>query len=919
MDYRIGQRWICHADNSLGLGLVQAVDARRVTLHFPAVDEDRTYAIANAPLSRLRYRPGDTLRSFDAIEITVTAVSEMDGVLIYVGADATQQQHRITEIALDSRVELTSPLQRLLTAQLDSIRDFELRYLTFTYRDRWQRSAARGLLGSRTSLLPHQLYIAHRVAQHSHPRVLLADEVGLGKTIEAGLIIHRQLLTGRANRVLILVPEPLLHQWLVEMLRRFNLAFSLFDRDRLDALDSPAEAFDSEQLVLCSLELLGSDPALQAAVVQADWDIAVIDEAHHLFEDDGTVATYTFVQELVRAVPGLLLLTATPERLGKAGYFSQLQLLDPARYHDLDAFVAEEAEYIALADLVDAVERGERPPALASMRGIDASVDTPALIEQLLDRHGTGRVMYRNTRRAISGFPARKLHRHHLDGDPGAPTSLRHALYPELRDTDERWLEQDPRVAWLVRHLKQLRPDKALIICAHARTATQLEHYLHLRSGIRSAAFHEGLTIIERDRAAAYFADSVQGAQTLVCSEIGSEGRNFQFARHLILFDLPLHPDLLEQRIGRLDRIGRSDTIEIHVPYVEGSAQHRLLDWYDMGLGQFSHSFAAGAAVLHDFRERLHRQLLQPDAEWPSVLAETGRAARDAEATLQAGRDRLLERNSLRPADGDALRQRVLAEEHSEELASYLLKIADAYGIEHEPQSDHTVILHPTEHQRIDQFPLLPDEGVTLTADRELALAREELLFLSWDHPMIQQSMELICLGDLGNAAVATLQLKGIAPGTILLECLFTLDCPAPRELGVDQYLALAPLRLLLDQSGRNLATAIPQAQLSARLEALRQSTAATIVNQARSEIERLLAVAREIAAAALAQRVTSASATAHSALTTELDRLQHLATVNPAVRHSEIQVLEHRLHAVPAHIARAQPQLQGLRLIIAR
>ncbi len=84
-------------------------------------------------------------------------------------------------------------------------------------------------MGSRTSLLPHQIYIANEVGQRHAPRVLLADEVGLGKTIEAGMIIQQQLLTGRASRILVLVPPSLLHQWLVEMLRRFNLHFSLFD------------------------------------------------------------------------------------------------------------------------------------------------------------------------------------------------------------------------------------------------------------------------------------------------------------------------------------------------------------------------------------------------------------------------------------------------------------------------------------------------------------------------------------------------------------------------------------------------------------------------------------------------------------------------------------------------------------------
>ena len=88
------------------------------------------------------------------------------------------------------------------------------------------------------------------------------------------------------------------------------------------------------------------------------------------------------------------------------------------------------------------------------------------------------------------------------------------------------------------------------------------------KHGIRATLFHEGMSLIERDRAAAWFADPEEGAQVLICSEIGSEGRNFQFAHHLVLFDLPSNPDLLEQRIGRLDRIGQNAVIKIHVPYV---------------------------------------------------------------------------------------------------------------------------------------------------------------------------------------------------------------------------------------------------------------------------------------------------------------------------------------------------------------
>src|SRR5690606_41133390 len=91
-----------------------------------------------------------------------------------------------------------------------------------------------------------------------------------------------------------------------------------------------------------------------------------------------------------------------------------------------------------------------------------------------------------------------------------------------------------------------------------------LEAAIKERFNLNLALFHEGLPLVQRDRQAAWFAEP-DGAQVLLCSEIGSEGRNFQFAHHLVLFDLPLNPGLVEQRIGRLDRIGQTDTIRIHV------------------------------------------------------------------------------------------------------------------------------------------------------------------------------------------------------------------------------------------------------------------------------------------------------------------------------------------------------------------
>ena len=107
-----------------------------------------------------------------------------------------------------------------------------------------------------------------------------------------------------------------------------------------------------------------------------------------------------------------------------------------------------------------------------------------------------------------------------------------------------------------------------------------LENTLRTREGIRCTVFHEGMSLLERDKSAAYFADPDTGAQVMLCSEIGSEGRNFQFSHHLVLFDLPLNPDLLEQRIGRLDRIGQKNVVQIHVPYLQDTPQRTLIRWY---------------------------------------------------------------------------------------------------------------------------------------------------------------------------------------------------------------------------------------------------------------------------------------------------------------------------------------------------
>ncbi len=140
-----------------------------------------------------------------------------------------------------------------------------------------------------------------------------------------------------------------------------------------------------------------------------------------------------------------------------------------------------------------------------------------------------------------------------------------------------------------------------------------LEEALRTKTGVKVARFHEGMTILQRDRNAAWFAEA-DGARVLLCSEIGSEGRNFQFAHHLILWDLPLDPDLLEQRIGRLDRIGQRHDITLHAVAVGGTAQHALLRWYDEGLDALRTSPSDGREILRRYGSARRRRSGTPCA-----------------------------------------------------------------------------------------------------------------------------------------------------------------------------------------------------------------------------------------------------------------------------------------------------------------
>ncbi|PHS69065.1 MAG: RNA polymerase-associated protein RapA [Methylophaga sp.] len=942
-EFSIGQRWVSNGEADLGLGLVKDIIGRRIDVLFPASGEHRTYAIDNAPLSRVQYPVGEKVRTIEDISFIVTDRHELNGCFIYQGNDDNGNEISIHEMDLNSFVQFSQPQDRLFAGQIDKNSQFELRIKALAHQHRLQQSSIFGLMGGRVELLPHQIYIAHQVAKRYAPRVLLADEVGLGKTIEAGLIAHQQLITGRADRVLIVVPDSLIHQWLVEMLRRFNLQFTIMDQQRHQALLEAEEGnpFDSAQLILTNLSTLTSHPPIYSDACAAHWDLMIVDEAHHLqWSEQQVSAEYLAIEGLAREVVGLLLLTATPEQLGIESHFARLRLLDPDRYFDLAQFRQQEADYQPVSELVCHLLAEGSQSKLASYQAtiehylgkesyveleqtddFDSSKDKA--VNALLDRHGTGRILFRNTRDVVEGFPERILHSYPLLAPEQYLTNLDGANELALLQAEsllgKDWLSLDSRVEWIENWLSQHKSEKVLVICARAQTAQDLEHYLRLKKGLRTSVFHEGLSLINRDRAAAYFADEDQGAQIMICSEIGSEGRNFQFSHHLVLFDLPFNPDLLEQRIGRLDRIGQRHNVQLHVPYYENTAQHVLLSWYHQGMNAIEQVFPVGGTIKTCLEKDLLYCLNNPEdtKQISSLIDKTQQLTKETLYKLQQGRDRLLELNSCDLPVATELVADLNEASLSFELSVFMDSIFNQYGVEQQTHGADSIIVQPGNHMLHDHFPALPEDGLTATYKRHRALVREDMSFLSWEHPMVLGSLDMVINSDFGNSAFCTLEYDLLPAGTLLLETIFTINCPAPRSLQLARYLNHSYLRIVIDEKGRDFNEILTEASLNDMAGRIPKVTAQELVRHARPKITTLIKQAQKLASQQQQDMIEQAIESMQQSLQPEHDRLVALAEVNSSIRTEEIVYIEETQQQLTKLLQSAQFSLNSLRVVI--
>ncbi len=929
-----GQRWISTAEPELGLGTVLRCDPRNVQMLFAKTGVLRHYAQDSAPLLRAEFRVGQRI-SGKGRALVIQRIEMRDLLLVYSGDGMEMHEGELDDEQPVSRAD-----ERLMSGRVDDAESFTLRIEALLRRQAARRSACWGVASARVDLIPHQLQVAEAGANRRQPRLLLADEVGLGKTIEAGLIVSRLLATGRIARVLVLVPDSLVHQWLVEMLRRFNLRFAVYDEPRCESLelgDAERNPFDDAQWVIAPLDWLANSSQRSEQVLQAGWDLLVVDEAHHLqWTPDQVSAKYALVERLAGCIPGLILLTATPEQLGRNGHFARLRLLDPARYVDLDQYHRETDDYANLSALTATLESHATlsaeqhtnlqarlagdASALAALNGYPNPQAAEHLLSALIDRHGVGRVMFRNLRQLVGGFPGRQYLPQQLASDDEEQRQRLLAEFlsdvqqpPSALDLD---YSRDPRIEWLLTLLQQHPQEKFLLIARSESKVLTLEDTLRTRSGENFAKFCESMTLLQRDRAAAWFSEP-DGARLLLCSEIGSEGRNFQFAHHLLLWDLPLDPDLLEQRIGRLDRIGQQHLIQVHHFALSGSAQEALARWFDEGMDAFRAPPADARTLLLRHGETLRELAVAharggdtTDQELDSLLAETQASHAELAEDLAQGRDHLLEMATLRAAPAQALRHALQQDDADTDGHTFVLRLFEHFGIHHEALDEHTWLLDP-EYLHTDALSGFAEGPLQVSFNRHHALAREDLPLLRLDHPLVHETLDLLLSSEHGNASF--ILDNQLAPRNARLEAVFVLDCVAAPELDAARFLPPTPIRICVDTRLQACPQYTPSTEILHRAQQRPQDPV-----RSRHALGKLvppmLQRTEQLAATEAEQIIATAQATMQELLEGEITRLKALQAVNPGMGPSEVERIKTEYEALGHALGASRPRLDALR-----
>lgn len=659
------------------------------------------------------------------------------------------------------RMALTDPVERFQSGDIGSLQMYRLQEVTRWYRRMhlYDELVSLGQIG--VNIKPHQVSVAHKVISKYPHRFLLCDEVGLGKTIEAGMVLKELRARGLAQRVLAIVPPNLVRQWQFEMKTKFNETFAVINSGTVRYLKDQGQdgnPFTKEESILCSSSwVVGKKWADQCAEV--NWDLIIVDEAHHArMRRSGNRFTRTRLYSLVEKLAAadhygkraLLFLTATPMQLDTLELFSLVELLNPTLFPSYEHLEQHRKEMPGLSRLAESLDQygfplpNEEPEDTAQQvaHWLDVDVESALqrllageeerkrIVDELADRHLLSEVLIRNRKAVIGGFMPRaashwevqltpeerdalqavedyvqygyQLADRHRDIPTGfvmvifqklAASSIAalkkalerrqerlHTKATQVREDkatlEERLMNDDDAsdvisnagiLASLVEEteeelshlnvaisvLEKVKVDskatvldmqlsilfeddpngKVLLFTQFRETQRRLEE-LFTAKGWGINVFHGQMNPMEKDRAVGRFRDGA-GPQILISTEAGGEGRNFQFCHVLVNYDLPWNPMRVEQRIGRVDRIGQEHPVSIFNLWTRDTIEERIWDVLEKRIRLFEETVGGLDPILGDTERDITALMRKAGQERDQAIEALGKKL---EKQVQAAR-----------------------------------------------------------------------------------------------------------------------------------------------------------------------------------------------------------------------------------------------------------------------------------------
>lgn len=661
------------------------------------------------------------------------------------------------------------------------------------------------LSNSRTRLLPHQIESTFIVANSLKPRFILADEVGLGKTIEAGLAVKELMFRRGLKKVIVVAPSPLLVQWQQEMKNKFNEDFAIIRRRNF--VTNGADHWKNFNKIITSIDFI-KNPKYAEEILKSKWDIVVFDEAHRLRRDYSKITrSYLFAEKISRKTECLLLLTATPFRGKLEELFYLMHLVDPnilGPYHTFvnDYVLGQKGDLKEKISKVllrrRKVEVGGFTKRFAKTVRIDLSPIERAfydetteyvrreynlamgtknraigfvmiVFQKLLDSSVIALLSALQKRKFMleSKFHYMQEHETTLDDWDLDETENVEDFICELEDSEMSSFQRMKRELFTLNRLihlgKQIKEDrktqklretlaklkkeghKKFIIFTQFRT-TQDHLQAVLEPEFKVSPFHGSLSMDDKEKAIQRFKEDYE---ILICTEAGGEGRNLQFANILFNYDLPWSPLKIEQRIGRIHRFGQKDNVYIFNFASKDTVAERILEVLTNKIRLFEESIGASDELLGTIEEELDFNSgfmkfitgQKTKEELENELDMKIQVAQKGFQKLNALVTPKLLDFNLKDYYDHTLEERDWNNSHLEEVVSQGSKYF------------HNQLPGTLIHKEKNIYQYTSPDGKTklATFDSDLALANDSLEFLAFGHPFVEKVTELLTASNVGR------------------------------------------------------------------------------------------------------------------------------------------------------------------------